>query len=115
MGVENKYIDLNSQIAFLKENRFLPKKIAQDFKPTEPLRKGLAAYIFYKALGLKGGIIIRVFGSTQRYALKELAYQGIMPSGNVNDIVSGDELISTLTRAANYLSEKIERNKDKTD
>lgn len=111
LGVENEYITLDSQIAFLKENKLLPKKIAKDFKPMEPLRKGLAAYVFYKALDIKGGVIITVFGVSERYALKELSYQGIMPSGNTNAIVSGDELISTLTETANYLTKKQEQTK----
>ena len=105
-GVENEYISLDSQIAFLKESKLLPKRVAEDFRPTEPLRKGLAAYVFYRALDIKGGLIITVLGVNERYALKELSYQGIMSSGNTNDIVSGDELISALTLAARHLSQQ---------
>jgi hypothetical protein len=42
----------------------------------------------------------------ERYALSELAFEGIMASGNVRDIVTGDELVSALTQATNYLNRK---------
>lgn len=106
MGVENQYIDMNSQIIFLKEKNFLPKKLEADFSPREPLRKGLFAYMLYKALDVKGGITLSLFGISERYALKELVYQGILASGNENDILTGEELVSTTMRAADFISKK---------
>ena len=106
MGVENQYIDMNSQIIFLKEKNFLPKKLEADFSPREPLRKGLFAYMLYKALEVEGGITLSLFGISERYALKELVYQGILASGNENDILTGEELVSTTMRAADFISKK---------
>jgi hypothetical protein len=106
MGVENQYIDLNSQIIFLKEKNLLPPEVASDFKPNEPLRKGLFAYMLYRALDMKGGIILSLFGTRERYALKELVYQGILSSGNVKDIMSGDELVTSTMRAADFIANK---------
>ncbi|MCK5504751.1 MAG: hypothetical protein KAJ10_06290 [Thermodesulfovibrionia bacterium] len=106
MGVENQYIDMDSQIIFLKEKNFLPKKFEADFSPREPLRKGLFAYMLYKALDVKGGITLSLFGVSERYALKELVYQGILASGNENDILTGEELVSTTMRAAEFISKK---------
>lgn len=114
MKVENQYIDLNSQIVFLKEKSFLPKKFRSEFDPMKPLRKGLAAYMFCKALNIKGGISLRLFGMNERYAVQEVAFEGIMPSGNVNDIVSGQELVSALMQAANYMVKKQEARGGKT-
>lgn len=106
MGVENQYIDLNSQVTFLKENKFLPKGLELEFDPMKPLRKGLAAYIFCKALDIKGGVILRLFGVSQRYALNELVYQGFMSAGNPRDIVSGEELVSILLQAVSHKNRK---------
>lgn len=106
MGVEEQYLDLDSQVAFIKEKNLLPKKYALEFSPMEPLRKGLAAYMFCKLLNIKGGITLRYFGISERYALKELAFEGIMPSGNVKDIVSGEELISAFIQTGNYMAKK---------
>ena len=106
MGVEDKYIDLDSQVIFLKEKNFLPKKIETEFDPMKPLRKGLAAYMFCKALGIRGGICLTLGGMNERYALKELVHHGIMSSGNVKDIVGGDELVSIVMQSANYIAKK---------
>ncbi len=106
MGVENLYIDLNSQIIFLIEKKLLPGKLESDFSPMEPLRKGLFAYMLYRALDVKGGITLSLFGVSERYALKELVYQGILSSGNVNDILTGDELVTTTMRAADFIAKK---------
>lgn len=107
MGVENQFIDLGSQITFLKNENILPKKFEKkEFDVTKPLRKGLTAYMFCKALKIKGGILLTLFGVNQRYALKELVHQGVMSSGNVKDVVSGEELVLILTRAGNYMAKK---------
>lgn len=108
MGVENQYKDLNAQIAFLKEKNIIPRKTASEFDPNEPLRKGLAAYMFCRALEIKGGLWLRLFDKSQRYALRELVFEGIMSPGNVNDIVSGKELILILTTAANYKAKRLQ-------
>ena len=103
-GVENQYIDLDSQIAFLKQEGFLPKRFQKDFDPMQPLRKGLAAFILRKALNIKGGVFLHLFSSSERFALTELVYQGVMAAGNRNDLVSGEELTNIITRAANHMA-----------
>lgn len=104
MGIEDEYISLDSQITFLNEKKFLPKKVATNFEPTQPLRRGLTAYIFCRVLEIDGGVILRLFGISERYALTELVHQGIMAPGNKNEIISGEELISILMQAANYIA-----------
>lgn len=103
MGVEKRYIDLDSQITFLEEKNLIPKGF--EFDPKRPLRKGLTAYMFCKALEIRGGLILRLFGMNERYALKELVHQRIISPGNVKDIVSGEELVSILTNAGNHIAE----------
>jgi len=101
-GVENEYIGLDAQVAYLLDQKFLPKGAKESFDPMKPLRRGLTAYTLRKVLDVKGGIFLRLFSESERYALKELAYEGIMSSGNVNEIISGDELAAAITRAINY-------------
>ena len=103
-GVENQYIDLDSQIAFLRAEDLLPKRFQADFDPLQPLRKGLAAFILRKALNIRGGLFLHLFGSSERLALNELVYQGVMSAGTSNDLVSGEELTNIITRAANHLA-----------
>lgn len=102
MEKENEYISLDAQIMLLKENHFLPSRLESEFDPQQPLRKGVAAYIFSKALGIKGGWSIRTFGLNERSAINELVYEGIMSTGNTREVLSGEELISIFTQAVNY-------------
>lgn len=113
LGKEKEVPDFDSQIAFLKEKGILPQKIADEFSPDEPLRKGLAAYMFCQALGIKGGLWLRLFGMNQRYALRELAFEGIMPRGNTDDLLSGKEFVLILTGAAEFLAEKTRTQKNR--
>ena len=104
LNIEAEHPDIGSQIAFLKEKGIIPPKMADDLNPSQPLRKGTAAALFCRALGIKGGVILRLFGVTPRYALKELVFDKIMLPGYDRDLVSGRELILILTEAANYLT-----------
>lgn len=106
VGAEDRYIDLGSQVTFLKEKGLLPQKYEAEFDPMKPLRKGITAYMFCKALEIRGGLLLRFFGMSERYCVKELAYEGIMASGNVNEIVSGEELVSVFTQSITYITKK---------
>jgi len=106
LGVEAQEKDFASQTAFLKEKNIVPKNFAVETGQHKPLRKGLAAYMFCQALQIKGGIWLRLFGASQRYALKELVFEEIMLPGNLNDIISGNELVVIFTNAAEYLAKR---------
>lgn len=104
MDMQDQFNDLDSQFNFLSEKRIIPKNIGLEPNYDSPLRRGDAACMFAKAMNIKGGIALRIFGLSRRYALKELAYLGIMFPGGVNNVMSGRELILTLTQAADYLA-----------
>ena len=108
IGLEEHTKDFSSQITLLKDRDIIPQKIAMDFEPSQPLTKGVAAYMFCRALKIKGGIWLRLLGMSQRYSLKELVFEGIMFPGSVNDIMSGKELILVFTRAVEYATARIE-------
>lgn len=112
LGVENEYIDLGAQIKFLGEKGVIPRHYFKnkEFDAMQPLRKGLAAYMFYQTLEIKGGLILKLFGTNERYALKELVHEGIMSPGSTNDIVTGEELLMLVTRGGEYLSQKTAKN-----
>lgn len=100
MRVDEEYIGLDAQVGYLKEKGFLPPRLRDSFDPMAPLRKGACAYMLSRALGIRGGIARRLLPESERYALKELAFQGIMGPGHVNDIVSGPELVQAAAQAA---------------
>jgi len=109
LGLEKQYGDIDSQVSFLVKNHIIPDELAEGFDLSEPLRKGEAAYMFCKALNLRGGLWIRLFGLSRRYALKELSFEGIMLPGAANEIVSGKELIFMLTQSAQYITEVMDK------
>jgi hypothetical protein len=102
--MENDVPEFSSQVASLKQRNIIPSKITAELSPNQPLSKGLAAYMFCQALNIKGGLLLRLFGMNQRYALKELVFQRIMSPGRVKDTVSGKELIVIFTRAIEYMT-----------
>ncbi len=102
LGLDEEHIGLDSQVAFFQEQGFVPPRYRESFDPMQPLRRGLAAYMFRQALGIRGGLALHLLGPSERYALKELGFQGIMSPGLVNDLVSGQELVQIITQAANY-------------
>jgi hypothetical protein len=109
MGVDEQYIDLSAQVAYLGANRLLPRRFQTTFDPMAPLRKGLFAYMVYQALDLHGGIALHLFGPTERLALKELVFQGLMSPGHVHDLVSGQELVQVMSQAARYKLARVRR------
>lgn len=108
LGVKDTYADADSQKAFLEESKIIPIK-GRGFDLEAPICKGAAAWMFCRALGIKGGLWLRFFGMSERYALRELVYEGIMPGGSTDEIVNGQELVLMLTKAAEYATEKISR------
>ncbi len=55
-----------------------------------------------KALGIRGGLTMRIFGISERYGFRECTYLGLVPGGSQWDKVSGSELVGILAHAADY-------------
>ena len=106
MGVDKERADPESRAAYLISKRVFPESICENYDPDKALRKGEAAYMFCKALGIKGGLLLRFPGITERYAMKELIYEGIMYPGDAGDVLIGKELVLMLTASAEYLAEQ---------
>jgi hypothetical protein len=81
------------------------KKIARSSwgnDPKEPLTKGRLAYMVCQALGIKGGLIMRLTGPTERYCLLECAYLEFIINGADYQNCTGGELTSVIDRADAY-------------
>jgi len=84
-------------------------KIARSGWPTAadaPLTKGRLAYMVCQALGIKGGVTMRLFGPSQRYCLAECQYLELMTGGADYEHVTGGELVSVIDRADQYRQSK---------
>jgi hypothetical protein len=108
LGEQERLKDFSRQIAYFKDKNILPEKIMTNVDPRKPLTRGVTAYMFCRALNIKGGIILRIFGTSQRYALLELEQEEIMSGGDVKEVLSGQELVDIFSRAAEYLVNEIQ-------
>jgi len=67
-----------------------------------PLPKGRLAYMVCQALGIKGGLTMRLFGPSERYCLFECKYLELMAGGAQYQHCAGGELVSVIDRADQY-------------
>lgn len=109
LGCQKQENDFARQFSCLSGKKIISADINPGSSPQAALRRGQAAYMFYQALGIRGGLVLKVFGVSQRYALAELAFEGIMERGSTREILSGAELVDIFTNAAEYMVEKIRR------
>lgn len=101
VSVEGMTID--EKVSKLKGMGIIPAR-TQIF-PQDVLRKGFAAMIFHRALELRGGLVIRIAGTSCRNCLRELAYLGIMAECSERDKVTGPELVGLLQKAKDHREE----------
>jgi hypothetical protein len=70
-----------------------------DLADGAPVDKGTVAYMLVKALGIKGGLTMSVFGPSRRYAFREIVFLRIMKGGTPGEFITGRELIDVLQAA----------------
>jgi hypothetical protein len=66
------------------------------------VERGIVAQALVKALDLKGGLTMRLLGSSPRYALRELQFRGLIPDSSVNQVFSGAELVGVIGKVQDY-------------
>jgi hypothetical protein len=66
------------------------------------VERGVAALLFSRALGVRGGVSGRLFGRGRRAAYQELVFKTVMRAGGEHWAMSGGELVGTLDRARWY-------------
>ena len=71
----------------------------------DKLTRGVLAYMLVKALDIKGGATMRIFGVSERYALRETNYRKLLTGKFRGEFVSGRELIDVIQRASIWKEE----------
>ena len=66
------------------------------------VQRGTLAVALAQALQIKGGLSMRLFGPSPRYALRELQYVGLFPQSSPQQTFSGQELLGIIARAEDY-------------
>jgi len=73
-----------------------------NLQETSLLTKGTLAYMLCQALEIKGGLTMRLFGMSRRYALRECQHKNLIVGGVMDEYVTGRELLDVLTNATVY-------------
>jgi hypothetical protein len=71
----------------------------------ESARVGLVAVATCELLGLEGGLTMRIVGSTQRYATRELVFRELIPDRTAGQALSGLEFIQLVGSIADRMDE----------
>lgn len=70
-----------------------------DMKPEETARVGMIARVICMEAKIRGGATMRLFGPSERYAVKELNYMGWLPDMSPGQSLSGAQMLAVLSRA----------------
>lgn len=108
--------DFSSQKKFLEDQGILSVRLS-DKKGDEILRRSELAEMAVRTLGVEGGLLLRltgafsrrgVLGQTvfRRYACNEAVFLKLMKPGDMRAAVTGQELISVVSRMSEYQSEE---------
>ena len=97
---EDKGGDFESTRRVLIENGVVATKWT--YGAESPVTKGMISYMVCRALGIKGGVLMWTLGTSQRYGLRECTWNGIVLDGNVDQYITGGELLAVLSRAEGY-------------
>jgi hypothetical protein len=78
--------------------------LAKSFnQPAEQaVQRGTLAVALVKALDIKGGVMLRLLGPTQRYAVRELVFMELYPPSSPNQTFSGVEFLGIIAKAEDY-------------
>ncbi len=105
-------LKLKDALEIFKQNniklkfKFCKNKNLEKCLEEKKLNRPILSYIFFKALKLKGGLTIRIFGVIPRYAYKELVYLGFFRGGVSGQYVTKIEILNVLTQAIEYKNNK---------
>ncbi len=66
------------------------------------MQRGTLARAMAEICKVRGGVMMRLTGSTARYATRELAYLGILSPGSEQQTMTGGEFTSILSKAQDY-------------
>jgi hypothetical protein len=68
----------------------------------EAVDRGTLSVALAKALKVRGGLVMSIFGASARYSTKELEFLEVFPVSSPNQTFSGSEFIAVMSRAEDY-------------
>lgn len=92
--------DYAGRVATMKERGLLAASFSAP--ANQAVDRGTLSVALARALKIRGGLVMRVFGPSPRYATKELEYIAIYPPSSPNQTFSGSEFLAVMSRAEDY-------------
>ncbi|MDP6058323.1 MAG: hypothetical protein QGH33_05495 [Pirellulaceae bacterium] len=92
--------DYASRVEQLKSRGVLPAKFNRPAE--EAVNRGTMAVAIVAVLDIKGGLTLRLFPHSPRYATRELQYIGLYPRSSPHQAFSGSEFLGIIGRAEDY-------------
>jgi hypothetical protein len=87
----------------------LPEGWLDKAKADEPVEKSNLARLVCRAMGIKGGLWMRLLGPLPRLALRECIYHELMAGGADYAYVSGGELVGVIDRCDRWRAKETGR------
>jgi hypothetical protein len=92
--------DYATRVAALRRRGLLADSFARP--GDEAVSRGQLAEMLARALHIKGGVTMMVFGPSPRYALREMYYMNLFPPSTPNQTFSGAEFVGIMGKIDDY-------------
>ena len=92
--------DYGQRVELLRSRQLLPANF--DRAADEAVLRGTMAVAIARHLDIKGGVTMRLFGPTPRYATRELQHKNLYPPCTPNQTFSGTEFLGIIGRIEDY-------------
>lgn len=92
--------DYAGRVATLRKRGMLPADFNQP--ADQSVDRGTIAVALAKALKIRGGLTMSLFGPSPRYATKELEFLNLYPTSSPNQTFSGTEFLGIMAKAEEY-------------
>ena len=101
--------DFDKCRAYLRGRGLLPDGWLDKAKAEEPIDKSCLAALVCRAMNIKGGLWMHLFGPQPRLALRECVYHELMVPGADYAHVSGGELVGVIDRCDRWRAKEAGR------
>lgn len=90
----------DQRVAAMKSRKLLPGGF--DEPAEQAVSRGTLAHALVRALGIKGGLMMRLTANHPRYAVRELQFMDLYPPSSINQTFSGTEFLGIIGRIEDY-------------
>ena len=92
--------DYGGRLEVLKSRGLLPTGFERP--ANEAVNRGTLAVLLVRALQVDGGLLLRLFPHSPRYATRELQFLGLYPRSSPHQTFSGPEFLGIMGRVEDY-------------